>query len=228
MVRTALEKVNNMSIIKPSATTTADEACAFNFSDNQGKHYHKTEFILHSRVAELVGDLLGHVFYDDTNQTWSITPAQLREMALTNVLREDMVNNNNNNTVSWESPIYGSAIAFEPGVWTQMDGLDEGVTFPASSMACMENVSYCESATDSNALLLTELKTNNDDMTLYSPYAFRGPSNMSIYQQCSEGTPEYCPSMDLAFAYDYSNVIVATAEWYNVSGIMLDFDPNDF
>jgi hypothetical protein len=213
-----------MSIIKPSATTTADEACAFNFSDNQGKHYHKTEFILHSRVAELVGDLLGHVFYDDTSQTWSITPAQLREMALTNVLREG----NMNDTVYSQYPIYGSAIAFEPGVWTQTDGLDEGVTFPASSMACMENVSYCESATDSNSLLLTELKTNNDVMTLYSPYAFRGPSNMSIYQQCSEGAPEYCPSMDLASAYDYSNVTVATAEWYNVSVIVLDFDPNDF
>ena len=129
-----------MSIIKPSATTTADEACAFNLSDSQGKHYHKTEFILYSREVELVGDLLGRVFYDDTNQTWSITPAQLREVALANVLREDMVKNNS--TVSWESPIYGSAIAFEPGVWTQTDGLDEGVTFPASSMACMDNVSY--------------------------------------------------------------------------------------
>lgn len=40
---------------------------------------------------------------------------------------------------------------------------------------------------------------------------------MSIYQNCSQGKPEFCPSMDLAFAYDYSNITTDTAEWYNVS-----------
>jgi hypothetical protein len=200
-------------------TTAADEACAFNFSDNQGRHYHKTEFILYWREVEVVSDLLGRIFYDEDNETWSsMTPAQLREIALANVLREDIIKNN---SVSWESPIYGSAIAFEPDVWTQTDGLAEGVTFPASSVACRENASYCESPTESSDLVLTELNTNNDGMTLYSPYAFRGPSDMSIYQQCSEDKPEFCPSMDLAFAYDYSNITTKTAEWYNVSIISL-------
>lgn len=193
---------------------TADEACAFNFSDNQAKNYHKTEFALYWREVEVVSDLLGRVFYDDKNQTWLMTPSQLREIALTNVLREDMIKNS---TVSWESPIYGSAIAFEPGIWTQTDGLDQGVTFPASSMECMVNSSYCESLTDNSALVLTELSTNADGMMLYSPYAFRGPSDMSIYEKCSHDAPEYCPSMDLAHAYDYSNITEGTAEWYNVS-----------
>jgi len=194
-------------------TTAADEACAFNFSDNQGRHYHKTEFILYWREVEVVSDLLGRIFYDEDNETWSsMTPAQLREIALANVLREDIIKNN---SVSWESPIYGSAIAFEPGVWTQTDGLAEGVTFPASSVACGEDASYCESPTESSDLVLTDLNTNNDGMTLYSPYAFRGPSDMSVYQQCSEDKPEFCPSMDLAFAYDYSNITTETAEWYN-------------
>ena len=168
-------------------------------------------------MAELVGDLLGRVFYDDDNQTWSITPTQLRDITLTNVLQ---VENGNDSAYSLY-PIYGSAIAFEPDVWTQTDGLAEGVTFPASSVACRENASYCESPTESSDLVLTELNTNNDGMTLYSPYAFRGPSDMSIYQQCSEDKPEFCPSMDLAFAYDYSNITTKTAEWYNVSIISL-------
>ena len=207
------------SIMSAINTTAADEACAFNFSDNQGRHYHKTEFILYWREVEVVSDLLGHIFYDEDNQTWtSMTPAQLREIALANVLREDMIKNN---SVTWESPIYGSAIAFEPGVWTQTDGLAEGVTFPASSVACGEDASYCESPTESSDLVLTDLNTNNDGMTLYSPYAFRGPSDMSVYQQCSEDKPEFCPSMDLAFAYDYSNITTETAEWYNVSLISL-------
>jgi hypothetical protein len=164
-------------------------------------------------VAELVGDLLGRVFYDDDNQTWSITPTQLRDITLTNVLQ---VENGNDSAYSLY-PIYGSAIAFEPGVWRQTDGLEEGVTFPASSMACMDNASYCEPSVDESDLVMTELNTNNDGMTLYCPYSFRGPSDMSIYQKCSHDEPDYCPSIDLAFAYDYSNIATATAEWYNVS-----------
>ena len=197
---------NNKSI------AIADEACAFNFSDNQGKHYHKTEFVLHARVAELVGDILGRVFYHDDNATWSISAEELRDLALTNVLREDW----RNATFYWESPIYGSAIAFEPGVWTQTDGLDKGVTYPASSMACRDDSSYCESNVNTSALQLTELNTNSDGMSLYSPYAFRGQNITSVYKECSRETPEYCPSMDVAFAYDYSNITTVAAEWYNV------------
>ena len=87
--------------------------------------------------------------------------------------------------------------------------------------ACRNNFTFCEPSVDRSDLVLTELNTNNDGMTLYSPYAFRGPSDMSVYQQCSEDKPEFCPSMDLAFAYDYSNITTETAEWYNVSLISL-------
>ena len=39
--------MNNTSI-------TAEEACDFTFADDQGKNYHKEDFALHSRVAEVV------------------------------------------------------------------------------------------------------------------------------------------------------------------------------
>ena len=41
------------------------EACNLEVPDSQGKHYRKSDFILHSGVAEIVGDQLGRVFYDD-------------------------------------------------------------------------------------------------------------------------------------------------------------------
>ena len=97
-------------------------------------------------------------------------------------------------------------------------GLGEGVTYPAASEACLNDTTYC---TEGNSdLQLTELKTNNDGRTIYCPYAFRGPDSEVAYEKCSSDQPEFCPSMDLAYAYDYSNVTVEEAEWYTVSHMM--------
>lgn len=199
-----------------SETITAAEACAFEFPDDQGKNYRKTDFILHSRVAEVVGDQMGRVFYDDDDDgedSWSIGAGQLRNMVLTNILQED---DGGDESFYSKYPIYGSAIAFEPGIWTDNTGLDEGVTYPAASMACLEDVSYCspEAAADIDNLRLMEMNLNDDGMPIYCPYAFRGPSQMSVYSNCSRGGSEFCPSMDLAFAYDYSNITTSEAEWY--------------
>ncbi len=187
----------------------ADEACSFEFPDDQGKNYEKTEFILHSRVAEVIGHQLGRVFYDDDTDEWLILPSQLRDMVLTNILEEG------GGELLSRYPIYGSAIAFEPGVWNSTQGLGDGVTYPAASEACRDDVKYCSSeAADSDSLQVIALKTNDDGMSLYCPYAYRGPPDQSIYNNCSLAQPDFCPSMDLAFAYDYSNVTVPEAEWY--------------
>ena len=93
------------------------------------------------------------------------------------------------------------------------------MTYPAASQACLEDISYCSpnAAEQKNNLQLTELNQNNRGMELYCPYAFRGPSQMEMYNNCSRDRPEFCPSMDLAFAYDYSNITTIEAEWYTVS-----------
>lgn len=203
--------------------TTADAACAFNFPGNQGKNYEKTEFVMHSRVAELVADQLGHVFYDDSENDWLIRASHLRDMVLINILQEEG-GGEGSSTLYSQYPIYGSAIAFEPGVWTKIVGLDEGVTYPAASKACLEDVIYCTTeAADHDNLQLTEMNRNNDGMELYCPYAFRGPQDESVYENCSRAQPEFCPSMDLAFAYDYSDVTLAEAEWYTVSRFIGSF-----
>lgn len=204
---------------------TASEACNFEVPDSQGKHYRKTDFILHSRVADVVGEQLGHVFYDDDeNDAWSISARQLRDMVLTNILQERTVGEDTSSssaTYNSQYPIYGSAIAFEPNVWTRDIGLEKGVTYPAASEACLNNNTYycTEESGNSYDLKLTELKTNNDGSTIYCPYAFRGPDSEIAYDKCSSDQPEFCPSMDLAYAYDYSNVTVKEAEWYTVSHI---------
>ena len=43
-----------------------------------------------------------------------------------------------------------------------------------------------------------------------------GPPDESVYRKCSHDQPEFCPSVDLAHAYDYDNVTVAGSEWYTV------------
>ena len=103
-----------------SASETID-ACAFEFPDNQGKNYRKTEFILHSRVAEIIGDQLSRVFYNDENETWSIHPSELRDIVMTNILQEGDADDDSSTLYS-RYPIYGSAIAFEPGVWNSIVG----------------------------------------------------------------------------------------------------------
>lgn len=190
---------------------TAAEACAFEFPDDQGKNYGKEDFALHSRVAEVVGDQLGRVFYDDENDEWLIQPSQLRGMVLTNILQEG-------GQSMQEYPIYGSAIAFEPGVWNTSDGLDEGVTYPAASEACIQDISYCtDEAASINNLQVTQLPKNDGGLPIYSPFAFRGPPDEDVYANCSRAQPQFCPTMDIAFTYDYANVTTPEAEWYNVS-----------
>ena len=199
--------------------TNASEACNFEVPDSQGKHYRKTDFILHSRVAEVVGDQLGRVFYDDDNDSWSISARQLRDMVLTNILQEQVGDDDSGSRTEYysEYPIYGSAIAFEPNIWTRETGLENGVTYPAASEACLNDTSYCTEESGNSYLQLTELRTNDDGRTIYCPYAFRGPDSEVAYDKCSTDQPEFCPTMDLAFAYDYSNVTVKEAEWYTVS-----------
>ena len=180
--------------------TAAIKACAFKFPGNQLKNYHKTEFIMHSRVATVVGDQLGRIFYDDENDTWLLNPSQLREIVMANVLQNG--GGDYSGTLYSSYPIYGAAIAFEPGIWTSTTGLEKGVTYPATSKACLEDMSYCSpnAAEQKNNLQLTGLNQNNGGMELYCPYAFRGPTQMEIYNNCSRERPEFCPSMDLAFA----------------------------
>ena len=135
---------------------------------------------------------------------------------MTNILQEGDADDDSSTLYS-RYPIYGSAIAFDPGVWNSIVGLEEGVTYPAASQACLEDISYCSpnAAEQKNNLQLTELNQNNRGMELYCPYA--SPSQMEMYNNCSRDRPEFCPSMDLAFAYDYSNITTIEAEWYTVS-----------
>jgi hypothetical protein len=232
-------KSNNSSPINVS------EACNLDFSTSQGRNYAKTGFILHARVAEVAADFLGRAFFEGdsvqytinaTNASaqsnlsslvestsvtgasesispWSITPENLRDMVLSNILQEGGIES----SIGYSKfPIYGSAIAFEPGVWNVVDGLAQGVTFPASSQACWIDNAYCSNnVTDVRYIVLTELNTNSDGLSIYSPYAYRGPPGQKIYANCSRDQPMYCPSMDLSFAYDYSNISDAQAEWYN-------------
>ena len=196
-----------------SNNITAAEACNFTFPDSQGKNYRKTDFILHSRVAELVGDQLGRVFYDDEKDRWVIRASQLRDLVLTNILQEG----DDVPTLYSLYPIYGSAVAFDPGVYQAGVLLEEGVTYPASSETCLGDVKYCTTEVAYRDLQLTELNQNHYGLSLYCPYAFRGPPNELVYQNCSREQPEFCPSMDLSFAYDYSDITVGEAEWYTVS-----------
>ena len=201
---------NNMSSV-----ITVDEACALNFADDQGKNYEKTEFKLHSRVAEVIGHQLGRVFYDDTANEFTITPHELQNMVLSNILEEG--GSGKKSGLYSKYPIYGSAIAFEPGVFNSTEGLSDGVPYPAASHKCLwGDVQYCTSeAAEAKTLELMELNTNNNGESIYSPYAFRGPPDEPVYKNCSLAQPDFCPSMELSFAYDYSNVTVPEAEWYN-------------
>lgn len=194
---------------------TVEEACALKFPADQGKNYEKTEFILHSRVAEVIGNQLGRVFYDDKLNEFTINPHELQNMVITNILEEG--GGDEKSTLYSQYPIYGSAIAFEPGVFTTTEGLSDGVPYPAASHECLLNdVTYCTSeATDAESLEVMDLNRNNNEETIYSPYAFRGPPDESVYDKCSLLQPDFCPSMDLSFAYDYSNTSVPEAEWYN-------------
>lgn len=232
-------KSNNISSINVS------EACNLDFSSSQGRNYAKTGFILHSRVAEVAADFLGRAFYEgdsvqytinatnasmqgnlsslvesasatgasESSSLWSISPENLRDMVLSNILQEGGIES----SIGYSKyPIYGSAIAFEPGVWNVVDGLAQGVTFPASSQACWIDNAYCSGDfTDVHDIFLTELNTNPDGLSIYSPYAYRGPPDQKIYANCSRDQPMFCPSMDLSYAYDYSNISDARAEWYN-------------
>ena len=166
-----------------SIANAAEEACAFNFAVNQGNNYEQTEFILHSRVAEVIGHQLGRAFYDDETNEFTITPQELKNVVLTNILEEGGVGKNSG--LYSKYPIYGSAIAFEPGVFNNAEGLSGGVPFPAASQKCLQGgAQYCTSeANGVENLEVTELNTNNDGETIYSPYAFRGPPDESVYKE---------------------------------------------
>lgn len=194
---------------------SVEEACALEFPEDQGKNYEKTEFKLHSRVAEVIGHQLGHVFYDDKTNEFTIAPHELQNMVITNILEEG--GGEEKSTLYSRYPIYGSAIAFEPGVFNITKELSDGVPYPAASHACLlEDVNYCTSeAANAESLQVIELNTNDNGESIYSPYAFRGPPDERVYHNCSLSQPDFCPSMDLSFAYDYSNITVPEAEWYN-------------
>lgn len=193
----------------------ADDKCdSINFTDSQERHYGKTDFLVHSRVAETVGNLLS-VFYDESQDSWSISPQDLREIVLSNI-----------HTVEG-TKIYGSAIAFEPSLWRQTTGLSDGVPFPAASDACL-NLSqrYCESGNNitSEDYRITTLVNTSEGQTLYCPYAYHGSPEEKIFANCSKATPEYCPTMDLARAYDYSNISNPDVEWYTAPRCLFILD----
>lgn len=143
----------------------ADDACeSFEFPDSQERYYGKTEFQVHSHVAETVGNLLS-VFYDESQNIWTISPEDLREIVLSNIHAVE------------GTTIYGSAIAFEPNLWTQTQNLSDGVPFPAASEACL-NLSqrYCESGNNvtSHDYRIGTLVNNSASETIYCPYAYHG------------------------------------------------------
>jgi len=194
------------------AALDVESACDFEFPATQTTSYRKTEFVLHSRVAELVASQLSNVFYDGDGSdgpSWLVTPQNLRDMVLTNILQDSEGGEGSSYS---KYPIYGSAIAFEPGIWEDVQGLSEGVTYPAASEACLADEDYCA---DSNATTyeITELITN-DQGTIYCPFGFRGPPDQAVYRGCSPDEPRFCPTMDLSRAYDYSDVANEFAEWY--------------
>ena len=186
---------------------SAEDVCgSIDFDDNQEKHYGKTDFKIHSRVAETVGNLLS-VFYDENQDSWSISPEDLQEIVLSNIHAVE------------GTTIYGSAIAFEPNLFRQTNGLSDGVPFPAASDACLMNLSeqYCESDdnyTTPDDYRITTLVNTSKGETLYCPYAYQGSPEEKVFASCSKATPEYCPTMDLARAYDYSNITNPDVEWF--------------
>lgn len=192
--------------VAAEAVFTAEEACdSIDFSDSQEKHYDKTDFKVHSRVAETVGNLLS-VFYDESQDSWSISPEDLKEIVMSNIHAVE------------GTMIYGSAIAFEPNIWRQTTGLSDGVPFPTASDACLNlSEEYCKSINNnftSEDYRINTLVSTPQNETLYCPYAYHGSPEESAFAKCSKETPEYCPSMDLAHAYDYSNITNADVEWY--------------
>ena len=106
---------NNSLFVSGKAVFSIEEACGnMNFTENQEKHYGKTEFLKHANLAETVGNLLS-VFYNGDNDTWSIRPEDLQDVVLSNIHKVQ------------GTQIYGSAIAFEPNVWKETEGLEDGV-----------------------------------------------------------------------------------------------------
>ena len=170
-------------------------ACNFTFTDSAEKYYGKEDFVVHARVAEIIGQTLA-VFYDESNNVWSISPEDLQEIALKNIMAVE------------GTLIYGSALAFEPGIWTSVVGLQDGVPFPA---ATDDQLSF--DAEFSNNRIST-LKTYESNTPVYCPYAYHGEPNVTAYENCSKTTPEFCPTMDLSRAYDYSDVSDPGVEWY--------------
>ncbi|CAB9523959.1 Gamma-aminobutyric acid (GABA) B receptor [Seminavis robusta] len=155
------------------------------------------------------------VFYNEEDESWSITPEDLKEIVLSNIHK-----------VRNGAKIYGSAIAFEPNVWRQTFGLEAGVPFPAASDACMNHPSeLCQSTSgdsssnNSNSSIsssshrLDTLASNPQGETLYCPYAYHGPPSQDSFANCSKATPEFCPTMDIAHSYDYSDTN-NPAEWF--------------
>ena len=96
------------------SVSDAEEACAFKPAASQENHYGKTEFFQQKRVAEIVGGIVSG-FYDVGEQKWDVSPRQLKSIVLHNL------------NAATGTKIYGSAIAFEPGVFTSTAGLEEGV-----------------------------------------------------------------------------------------------------
>ena len=204
--------LNNNGVLA-EAVFNADQACALNLTKSQGKHYGKTNFMMHSRVAEIVGNLLAD-FYD-ADGVWTISPEDLQDIVLSNIHAVE------------GTMIYGSAIAFEPNVWNQTTGLSEGVPYPAASEACLHiSEVYCElvrNETTGDMVLpvsrvgdyrLDHLTTTLGGETLYCPYAYHGPPEEIAYANCSKAAPEYCPTMDISYTYDYSDIANPDVEWY--------------
>jgi hypothetical protein len=101
--------------VDAAAVYDVKDACgSMNFTETQEKHYGKSEFVKHADLAETVGNLLS-VFYDEATDSWTIQPDDLKDVVLSNIHKVQ------------GTQIYGSAIAFEPNVWRQTEGLEEGV-----------------------------------------------------------------------------------------------------
>ena len=106
---------NHGVLVSAGAAFNVEQACGnMDFTANQEKYYGKSEFIQHSGLAEVVGNLLS-VFFNEEDFTWSIAPEDLKDIVLSNIHKVS------------GTKIYGSAIAFEPNVWSQTVGLEEGV-----------------------------------------------------------------------------------------------------
>lgn len=186
------------------AAHSIEDACgSVDFTANQEKHYSKSEFIEHAAVAETMGSIIS-VFYDQGTESWSIEPADLKDIVLKNINRIE------------GTKIYGSAIAFEPDVWSHTEGLKEGVPFPAMSDACLDiSTEYCEHpGEDLSGARIDSLHLNVQNETIYCPYAYQGSPFDMAFTNCSAATPHFCPTMDLSRAYDYSDTNNPDVEWY--------------